>query len=147
MCSAALKKSDIMAGKMRSVRSAAESVRTKFKPKSKAHSNKSGMLPDHGLNRRAAVHAHEHENRCVTRIHGKWAFSILSRLQDGPTELIELRSTLPQTSRKKLKRYLRELEKAGLIVLVDRSGKTPQTDYVLSDPLGISAVHLMNALV
>lgn len=147
MCSAALKKNDIMPRKMRPVRSAPGRAGTKLKPKSKAHLSKSGMLQNRGLDRIVGVQVHRDENRFVTRIHGKWAFSILSRLQDGPTPLSELRRTLPQTSRKKLTRYLCDLEKAGLIVPVDRSGKIPKAEYVLSDPLGIAAVHLMNALV
>jgi hypothetical protein len=40
------------------------------------------------------------ENRCVTRIHGKWAFRILTQLQHGPTQLSRLRSTLPPGSKK-----------------------------------------------
>jgi hypothetical protein len=42
--------------------------------------------------------------------------------------------------------YLRELERASLIVAVDRSDRMSQARYFLSDPLGIAAVHLINAL-
>ena len=146
MRSAALKNNDITPGKIRPVRSASRNVRTKLEPNSNVHSSKSRMLPDHGLDCIAAVHPYEDENRCVTRIHGKWAFSILSQLQHGPTQLIRLRSMLPQASRKKLTQYLRKLEKAGLIVVVDRGGRVPQAEYVLSEPLGTAAVHLMNAM-
>ena len=86
------------------------------------------------------------ENRYVTRIQGKWAFRILTQLQHGPTQLSQLRSTLPPGSRKKLTQYLRELERASLIVAVDRSGRMSRARYCLSDPLGIAAVHLINAL-
>jgi DNA-binding HxlR family transcriptional regulator len=36
------------------------------------------------------------------RIQGKWAFRILTQLQHGPTQLSQLRSTLPPGSRKGL---------------------------------------------
>ncbi len=86
------------------------------------------------------------ENCCVTRIQGKWAFRILTQLQHGPTQLSRLRSTLPPGSKKSLTQYLRELERASLIVAVDRSDRMLQARYSLSDPLGIAAVHLINAL-
>jgi DNA-binding HxlR family transcriptional regulator len=86
------------------------------------------------------------ENCCVTRIQGKWAFRILTQLQHGPTQVSQLRSTLPPGSRKKLTQYLRQLEMASLIVAVDRSDRMSQASYSLSDPLGIAAVHLLNAL-
>ena len=86
------------------------------------------------------------ENCCVTRIQGKWAFRILTQLRYGPTQLSRLRSTLPPGARKRLTRYLRELQRASLIVGVDRSDRMSQARYSLSDPLGIAAVHLINAL-
>jgi len=86
------------------------------------------------------------ENHCVSHIHGKWAFRILTQLQHGPTQLSQLGSTLPPGSRKKLTQYLRELERASLIVAVDQSDRMSQARYSLSDPLGIAAVHLINAL-
>jgi DNA-binding HxlR family transcriptional regulator len=86
------------------------------------------------------------ENCCVTRIRGKWAFRILTQLQHGPIQLSQLRSTLPPGPRKKLKRYLRELRRASLIVAVDRIDRMSQARYSLSDPLGIAAVNLINAL-
>ena len=86
------------------------------------------------------------ENCCVTRIQGKWAFRILTQLEHGPTQLSRLHSTLPPGSRKKLTQYLRGLERASLIVAVDRSDRMSQARYSLSDPLGIAAVHLINAL-
>ena len=86
------------------------------------------------------------ENRFVTRIQGKWAFRILTQLQHGPTQLSQLRSMLPPGSKKKLTQYLRELERASLIVALDRSDRMSQARHSLSDPLGIAAVHLINAL-
>ena len=146
MRSAALKSNGVMPGKITPGQSALETVRTKLEPNSKARLGKSRNLQDHRLNRSAAVHAQGDENRCVTRIQGKWAFRILTQLQDGPTQLSQLRSTLPPGSRKKLIECLRELERAGLIVAVDRSDRMSQARYSLSDPLGIAAVHLINAL-
>ena len=146
MRSAALKSNGVMPRKITPGQSALENVRTKLEPNSKARRGKSRTLQDHRLNRSAAVHAQEGENRCVTRIQGKWAFRILTKLQHGPTQLSQLRSTLPPGSRKKLTQYLRELERAGLIVAVDRSGRMSQARYSLSDPLGMAAVHLINAL-
>ncbi len=146
MRSAALKSNGVMPGKITLGQPAPENVRTKLEPNSKARLGKSRTLQDHRLNRSAAVHAQGDENRCVTRIQGKWAFRILTQLQHGPTQLSQLRSTLPPGSRKKLTQYLCELERASLIVAVDRSGRMPQASYSLSDPLGIAAVHLINAL-
>jgi DNA-binding HxlR family transcriptional regulator len=146
MRSAALKSNGVMPGKITPGQPAPENVRTKLEPNSKARLGKSRTLQDHRLNRSAAVHAQGDENRCVTRIQGKWAFRILTQLQHGPTQLSQLRSTLPPGSRKKLTQYLRELERASLIVAVDRSDRMSQARYSLSDPLGIAAVHLINAL-
>jgi DNA-binding HxlR family transcriptional regulator len=133
-------------GKITPGQPAPENVRTKLEPNSKARRGQSRTLQDHRLNRSAAGHAQRAENCCVTRIQGKWAFRILTQLQHGPTQLSRLRSTLPPGSRKKLTQYLRELERASLIVAVDRSDRMSQARYSLSDPLGIAAVHLINAL-
>ncbi|MGA7318612.1 MAG: winged helix-turn-helix transcriptional regulator [Silvibacterium sp.] len=135
-----------MTGKITTGQSAPENVITKLEPNSEARLGKSRTLQDHGLNRNAAVHAQGDGNRSVTRIQSKWAFRILTQLQHGPTQLSQLRSTLPPESRKKLTQYLRELERASLIVADDRSGRMSQARYSLSDPLGIAAVHLINAL-
>jgi DNA-binding HxlR family transcriptional regulator len=146
MRSAALKSNGVMPRKITPGQSLPEKARTKLEPNSKARLRKSRTLQDHRLDRNAAVHAQKDENRWVTRIQGKWAFRILTQLRHGPTQLSQLRSTLPPGSRKKLTRYLRELERARLIVADDRSGRMSQARYSLSDPLGIAAVHLINAL-
>ena len=62
------------------------------------------------------------------------------------TQLNQLRSTLPPVSGKNLPQYLRQWQSASLIVAVDRSDRMSQVRYCLSDPLGIAAVHLINAL-
>jgi DNA-binding HxlR family transcriptional regulator len=146
MRSAALKSNGVMPGKITPGQSGPENVRTKLEPNGKARLSKSRTLQDHRLDRSAAVHAQGDQNRCVMRIQGKWAFRILTQLQHGPTQLSRLRSTLPPGSRKKLTQYLRELERASLIVAVDRSDRMSEARYSLSDPPGIAAVHLINAL-
>ena len=146
MRSATLKSNSVMPGKITPGQSAPENVRTKLEPNSKVQLGKSRTVQDHRLNRSAAVHAQGDGSRCVTRIQGKWAFRILSQLQHGPTHLSQLQSTLPTGSRKKLTQYLRDLERTSLIVAVHRSGRMSQARYSLSDPLGIAAVHLINAL-
>ena len=140
MRSAALKSNGVMPGKITPGQSGPENVRTKLEPNGKARLSKSRTLQDHRLDRSAAVHAQGDQNRCVTRIQGKWAIRILTQLQHGPTQLSRLRSTLPPVSRKKLAQYLRQLERASLIVAVDRSDRMSQARYSLSDPLGIVAV-------
>jgi hypothetical protein len=102
MRSAALKSNGVMPGKITPGQSGPENVRTKLEPNGKARLSKSKTLQDHRLNRSAAVHAQGDQNRCVTRIQGKWAFRILTQLQHGPTQLSQLRSTLPPGSRKGL---------------------------------------------
>jgi len=125
--------------------SARRKLRAELEPGMRAPLSKSKTLPLHSLDRTVAARAQEDEDLCVTRIEGQWAFCILSQLQHGPTQLSQLGRTVPQTSRKKLTQYLCKLEKAGLIV-VDRSRRMPQDEYALSDPLGIAAANLMNAL-
>ena len=102
------------------------------------------------LSRSGALQA-QYDGECrvqfaLTRIQGKWKIGILSKLQHGPVRLSQLRKMLPPSLKKELTPYVRELESAGLIVRIDRSGKRRYVEYSLSDPLGISALHLINAL-
>lgn len=53
---------------------------------------------------------------------------------------------LPPALKKELTPYLCELESAGLIVRIDRNARRPYVEYSLSDPLGITALRLINAL-
>jgi DNA-binding HxlR family transcriptional regulator len=112
--------------------------------------NRFRMLLDLGPDRLGAIQAQDHGERFVqfalTRIQGKWKIRILSKLQHGPVRLSQLRKMLPPSQKKELTPYVRELESAGLIVRIDRSGGRPYVEYSLSDPLGVSALHLINAL-
>ena len=79
------------------------------------------------LSRSGALQAQE-DGECrvqfaLTRIQGKWKIGILSKLQHGPVRLSQLRKMLPPSLKKELTPYVRELESAGLIVRIDRSGK------------------------
>ena len=102
--------------------------------------------PEPGPNRRNIARAREKKEPSVTRIEGKWAFRILSELQHGSAQLSELCASLHPASRKTLTQHLHQLERAGLIVHIGRSHKTPRLEFSLSDPLGIAAVLLINRL-
>jgi DNA-binding HxlR family transcriptional regulator len=112
--------------------------------------NRFRMLLDLEPDRLGAIQAQDDGQRSVqfalTRIQGKWKIRILSKLQHGPVRLSQLRKMLPPSQKKELTPYVRELESAGLIVRIDRSGRRPYVEYSLSDPLGVSALHLFNAL-
>ncbi len=79
-------------------------------------------------------------------VQGKWKIGILCRLQEGPARPGELRRLFPQASKKMLTQRLRELEKAGIIVRTDLSGKVPHVEYSLSVSLGRSVVILIDFL-
>jgi DNA-binding HxlR family transcriptional regulator len=111
-----------------------------------ARLNKLGARHDLSRDRRNTARAREKKEPSVARIKGKWAFRILSELEQGSAQISELCASLRPASRKTLTQHLRELERAGLIVPIGRSHKTPRLEYFLSDPLGLAAVHLINAL-
>ena len=79
-------------------------------------------------------------------VQGKWKIGILCRLQEGPVRLGELRRLFPQASKKMLTQHLREMERDGLIVRTDLSGKVPHVEYSLSKPRGQSASRLLDFL-
>lgn len=78
---------------------------------------------------------------------GKWKIGILCQLQDGPVRLSQLRKMLPQASKKMLTQHLREMEKDGLILRTDLSGKLRHVEYSLSDPQGLDVSRLLQLLV
>jgi DNA-binding HxlR family transcriptional regulator len=82
----------------------------------------------------------------INLIHGKWKTRILSRLQHGPTRLSELRRMFPEASKKMLAQHLRELEKDGLVIRTDLSGRVRHVEYSLSHSLGFAALHLIGTL-
>ncbi len=83
----------------------------------------------------------------IALIRGKWKIGILSRLQDGPARLSQLRRMFPRASRKMLTQHLREMEKDGLIIRTDLSGRLRHVEYSLSDPQGLDVLRLLQMLV
>ena len=79
-------------------------------------------------------------------VQGKWKIGILSRLQEGPARLGDLRRLFPQASKKMLIQHLREMERDGLIVRTDLSGKVPHVEYSLSNSHGRSVLNLIDSL-
>ena len=82
----------------------------------------------------------------VALLQGKWKLGILCRLQEGPARLGDLRRLFPQASKKMLTQHLRQMEKDGLIVRTDLTGKVPHVEYSLSNSLGQSVVNLIDLL-
>ena len=82
----------------------------------------------------------------ISLIQGKWKTRILSRLQFGPVRLGELRRMFPEASKKMLTQHLREMEKDGLVIRRDLSGRVRHVEYFLSDPLGFAVVQLIDTL-
>ena len=82
----------------------------------------------------------------VNLIHGKWKTRILARLQHGPARLGELRRLLPQASKKMLAQHLREMERDGLVVRKNLSGRVLHVEYSLSESGGYAALHLISIL-
>ena len=69
----------------------------------------------------------------IALIQGKWKIGILSNLQRGPVRLSQLRRMFPQASKKMLAQQLREMERDGLIIRTDLSGRLRHVEYSLSE--------------
>jgi len=127
----------------------------------KGHSGRLRPLPDYlttwlgrgqaeeGLNGHG--HPPQTQEECSVQfalmlIHGKWKIGILSRLQSRPARLSQLRRALPQASKKMLIQQLRQMERDGLIVRTDLSGKLRCVEYSLSDPLGFATLRLLTTM-
>lgn len=82
----------------------------------------------------------------INLIQGKWKTRILSRLQHGPVRLSELRRMFPEASKKMLTQHLREMEKDGLVVRKDLSGRLRHVEYSLSESMGSAVLHLIRTL-
>ena len=82
----------------------------------------------------------------VNLIQWKWKTLILSRLQQGPARLGELRRLLPQASKKMLAQHLREMERDGLVVRKNLSGRVLHVEYSLSESGDYAALRLINML-
>jgi DNA-binding HxlR family transcriptional regulator len=52
----------------------------------------------------------------------------------------------PEASKKMLTQHLREMERDGLVIRKDFSGRSLHVEYLLSDSLGFAVVHLIGAL-
>jgi DNA-binding HxlR family transcriptional regulator len=82
----------------------------------------------------------------IALIQGKWKIGILSSLQRGPARLSQLRRMFPLASKKMLTQHLREMERDGLIVRTDLSGRLRHVEYSLSDSRGLAVLRLINVL-
>jgi DNA-binding HxlR family transcriptional regulator len=58
----------------------------------------------------------------------------------------ELRRILPQASKKMLAQHLREMERDGLVVRKNLSGRVLHVEYSLSESGGYATVHLISML-
>jgi DNA-binding HxlR family transcriptional regulator len=82
----------------------------------------------------------------IALIQGKWKIGILSTLQRGPARLSQLRRMFPVASKKMLAQHLREMERDGLIIRTDLSGRLKHVEYSLSDSGGFAVLQLINTL-
>jgi DNA-binding HxlR family transcriptional regulator len=82
----------------------------------------------------------------IALIQGKWKIGILSSLQRGPARLSQLRRMFPLASKKMLAQQLREMERDGLIIRTDLSGRLRHVEYSLSDSGGFAVLRLINTL-
>ncbi len=89
---------------------------------------------------------HQSVQLAIALIHGKWKIGILSSLQIGPVRLSQLRRMFPQASKKVLAQQLREMERDGLIIRTDLSGRLRHVEYSLSDSGGFAVLQLISTL-
>jgi DNA-binding HxlR family transcriptional regulator len=82
----------------------------------------------------------------IALIQGKWKIGILSNLQRGPVRLSQLRRMFPQASKKMLAQQLREMERDGLIIRRDLSGRLRHVEYSLSNSGGVAVLQLIGTL-
>jgi len=80
----------------------------------------------------------------IALIHGRWKIGIISNLRRGPVRLSQLRRMFPQASKKMLAQQLREMERDGLIIRTDLSGRLRHVEYSLSDSGGVTVLQLIN---
>jgi DNA-binding HxlR family transcriptional regulator len=79
-------------------------------------------------------------------IRGKWKIPILVTMLDRPVRLGQLRRLIPRASKKILVQQLHELERDGIIVRADLSGKIKHVEYTISVPLGMAVINLLGML-
>jgi DNA-binding HxlR family transcriptional regulator len=98
------------------------------------------------LCRQCPVKEDQSVQSAIALIQGKWKIGILFSLERGPARLSQLRKILPVASKKMLTQHLREMERDGLIVRTDLSGRLRHVEYSLSDSRGFAILQLINAL-
>lgn len=99
-----------------------------------------------GGRRRSEYLAECSAQSALNLIQGKWKTRIISRLQHGPARLSELSRLFPRASRKMLAQHLREMERDGLVVRRNLSGRVLHVEYSLSDPGGRAVLLLISML-
>ena len=82
----------------------------------------------------------------INLIHGKWKTGILSELQQGSARLSQLLKKFPAASKKMLTQHLREMERDGLVVRNDLSGKLRHVEYSISYPRGVAMLQMIQLL-
>lgn len=93
---------------------------------------------------RARIVASAEAALCLIR--GKWKIPILAAMLDSPIRLGQLRRLIPRASKKVLVQQLHELERDGIIVRTDFSGKIKHVEYEICAPLGDEVVNLLQLL-
>lgn len=112
------------------------------------NSRRSAQPPHGAISERRRISTQEEAaiRFALRLLQGKWKIGIVCRLQAGPARLGDLRRLFPQASKKMLTQRLREMERDGLIIRTDLSGKLPHVEYSLSNSLGQAVVNLIDAL-
>ena len=112
------------------------------------NSRRSAQPPHGAISERRQISTQEEAaiRFSLALLQGKWKIGILCRLQEGPARLGDLRRLFPQASKKMLTQHLRQMERDGLIVRTDLSGKIPHVEYSLSNSLGQTVVKLIDLL-
>ncbi|MHB8388759.1 MAG: winged helix-turn-helix transcriptional regulator [Acidobacteriaceae bacterium] len=112
------------------------------------NSRRSAQHPHGAISERRQISTQEEAavRFALRLLQGKWKIGILCRLQEGPTRLGDLRRLFPQASKKMLTQHLRQMERDGLIVRTDLSGKIHHVEYSLSNPRGLAVSRLLHIL-
>ena len=79
-------------------------------------------------------------------IRGKWKIPILVQMIDRPVRLGQLRRLIPSASKKVLVQQLHELERDGIVVRTDLSGRVKHVEYKISVPFGMAVMQLLELL-
>ena len=82
----------------------------------------------------------------INLIQGKWKLRILTQLKHGPIRLSQLPKMFPNASKKMLTLHSREMEKDGIVVGSDFSGRRRHMEYSLVASLAPAVLHLIGTL-